>query len=149
MNKMITRTIKTMDVKVKYANLGTNTIEEMLVTIPYVKTASQVDKKAAEAIPAEYKMLSAELVAEKETIYGMDEMEFLRMAKPVIRGNNGTARPLTTAAEPQGKSEGGDSDVPQETEDNAGSSEGTQVPPETVDDTASKIAAKKARKQKA
>ena len=121
MNKMITRTIKTMDVKVKYANLGTSTIEEMLVTIPYVKTAAQVDKKAAEAIPAEYKMLSAEVVAEKETIYGMDEMEFLRMAKPVIRGNNGTAKPMEDGKpqqELQENNEGGDSNAAEETEDN-------------------------------
>ena len=105
MNKMITRTIKTLEVLVEYADMEQKAIKEVKVTIPYCKP-SQVEKKASEQILAPHKVLSAKVTAEKQTIYGMEETEFLRIAKPVIRGNNGSAKPVEEAV-PEQTVEGG------------------------------------------
>lgn len=107
MNKMITRTIKTLEVLVEYADMEQKAIREVTVTIPYCKQ-SQVEKKASEQLLVPHKVLSAKVLAGKETIYGMEETEFLRIAKPVIRGNNGTAKPVEEAV-PEQTVEGGDS----------------------------------------
>lgn len=142
--KMITRTMKTMNIKVEYADLTARVIGETIVSIPYVK-GRNVDKKAAEMLPDGCRMLSSEIVEIKNTIYGMDEMEFLRLAKPVIRGNNGTAKPVEDC-KPEEQNEGSENNGTAVTPDIAGGTEAGQPTSEPVENTESKIAAKKAAK---
>ena len=97
--KMITRTITTIDVEIMYANMDTKTVETAVITIANCKD-SQIAKKAEEAFKRaqtgmqECRLLSAKSLKKVETILGMSQDDFIRMAKPVIRGNNGTAKPM-------------------------------------------------------
>lgn len=144
MIKMITRTMRTLVVEVEYVDMLNKTVEYYTTEIPYckMKDVKKVIEKTAERT---VKILDAKVIEEKETVYGMPEADFLRLAKPVIRGNNGTAKPLEDC-NPNDNENGGDSNAGTNAQDNAENSEGTQVPNETVDDTADRIAAKKARK---
>lgn len=84
---MITRTTISLTAKALVANLDTSKVEEQTFNIPKVKE-NKVQKEIEKILPANLKFVSIVSLADKETLYGIEESVFLQNAvelDPVTR----------------------------------------------------------------
>ena len=79
--KLITRTVKVMNVTVFLANLETKQITEATVTIPYAKKESKIFESARVILEdSNTKVASIKNVETAEKKYGMPESQFITEA---------------------------------------------------------------------
>lgn len=79
--KMVTRTVTTINAKVKVANLDNHTVEEREVIVPEQVNEKAFTKVLKDAINDEKTMFIAVVSTEKiETLYGMSEVDFIKNA---------------------------------------------------------------------
>lgn len=80
--KLITRTIKTLEVKYISADLNTNQMNEGIVTIPYTKKETEMIARVKAIIESDtVKFVTISDVTVAEEKYGMTESAFLAEAR--------------------------------------------------------------------
>ena len=81
--RMITRTVVATEYVCMVVDANTKTVENITVSIPSVEgmTKKHLDEAIRNAVPSE--KLFVQVLSEKkvETLYGMTEQEFIRLAK--------------------------------------------------------------------
>ncbi len=79
--RMVTRTVSTLQVSVMVVHMETKQVETVTVEIPYTDNAKQVEKLVRNSLKEGLAYVQCIDATQKETLYGMPEAEFIRLAK--------------------------------------------------------------------